>query len=364
MGKSKRRSRSLRARRELTPGLPPGTLVADPVASPPVIEAIRYGSEGVEEFGSVEPMSLSRLRDERSVLWVDVRGLGDIGMIHQIGEVFSLHPLALEDIVNAHQRPKIELYEGHYFIVVHAVEFNQHLEVHQLSIFLGKDFVLTFSDSNIPCMALLRERLAKKQDRIFQFGSDFLAYSVLDTVIDNYFPVLEKLGDHISDIEDMVVSNPKPAAIETIHGIRHELLDLRRVIYPLRDALYALYRDENNLITSETLPYLRDCHDHAVRVIDLLETYRELGSDLQDVYLSSVSNRINEVMKVLTIITTIFIPLTFIVGVYGMNFENMPELHAKNGYFVTLGVMAVIAIALIIYFRRRGWLETNDDKSQ
>ncbi|MBA3726574.1 MAG: magnesium/cobalt transporter CorA [Armatimonadetes bacterium] len=358
--RAKRATAVIPAHRPVEFGTPPGTLLAPPGALSTTVGVICYGEAGIEEFAVADPSELTPLREKPSVLWVDVHGLGDEDFIKQIGDVFGLHDLALEDVLNLHQRAKIEYYDDHYFIVVHAVDYKETLVVEQLSLFLGSNYVITFQPRKIHCLDPLRERLRKRKDKIYLNGSDFLAYSILDAVIDGYFPVLEKYGEIIEDAEERIVAKPTPESLAGIHDVRRELLSLRRIMWPLRDALNSLYRDETNLITSETLPYLRDCHDHAVRIIDLLEIYRELGADLQDIYLSSVSNRINEVMKVLTIITTIFIPLSFIASVYGMNFDHMPELRKESGYFIVLGVMGFIGLALLFYFWKRGWL-TKDD---
>ncbi|MGI8922694.1 MAG: magnesium/cobalt transporter CorA [Fimbriimonadales bacterium] len=358
--RGKRATAVFPAHRSIEVGTPPGTLLAPPDALSTSITAISYGKAAVEEYSIGNPSELAGLREGPGVLWVDVHGLADMSAIQQIGDAFGLHDLALEDVLNLHQRAKIEYYEDHYFIVVHAVDYQESLEIEQLSLFLGPNFVLTFQPTQIACLDPLHERLRKRQDKIYLNGSDYLAYSILDAVIDGYFPVLEKYGEIIEEAEERIVAKPTSESLASIHDVRRELLNLRRIMWPLRDALNSLYRDETSLITTETLPYLRDCYDHAVRIIDLLETYRELGADLQDIYLSSVSNRTNEVMKVLTIITTIFIPLSFIASVYGMNFDHMPELRKENGYFVVLAFMGFIGLALVFYFWKRGWLSKDD----
>ncbi len=266
-------------------------------------------------------------------------------------------------MVHVHQRPKVEQYAGHLFIVTRMLRANSHLETEQMSIFLGTNFLLTFQEA-IPgdCLGLVRDRLRNLNSTFHVTGPDYLAYRVIDAVIDSYFPVLEHYGELIEQIEDDLLANNRRSDIGRIHTIKQELLNVRRTVWPTRDMVHALIRDSNTLIREETRIFLRDCYDHTVQIIDLLETYRELGSDLRDLYLSSVSNRMNEIMKVLTIISTLFIPLTFIVGVYGMNFDpssspwNMPELRAYYGYPITWGVMIAVAFAMWIYFIRKGWI--------
>jgi len=278
--RAKRPTAVIPAHRPAEIGTPPGTLLAPPGALSTTITAISYGKHGVGEFAVEDASELAPLRERPGVLWVDIHGLADMSAIQQIGDAFGLHDLALEDVLNLHQRAKIEYYEDHYFIVVHAVDYKDSLEIEQLSLFLGPNYVLTFQPTQITCLDPLRERLRKRQDKIYLNGSDYLAYSILDAVIDGYFPILEKFGEIIENAEERIVTKPTPESLGGIHDVRRELLNLRRVMWPLRDALNSLYRDETSLITAETLPYLRDCYDHAVRIIDLLETYRELGADL------------------------------------------------------------------------------------
>jgi magnesium transporter len=274
-----------------------------------------------------------------------------------------LHPLALEDVVNVHQRPKIEQYTGNIFVVTRMLRIEERLESEQLSIFVGSNYVLTFQEA-LPgdCFGPLRDRLRNLDPAIHDHGSDYLAYRLLDAVIDSYFPVLEHYGESIDALEEQMLGVHKFLEVARIHAIKQELLQVRRTVWPTRDMLHAMIRDHNSLIKEETKVYLRDCYDHTVQIIDLLETYRELGSDLRDLYLTSVSNRMNEIMKVLTIISTLFIPLTFIVGVYGMNFDpdsspyNMPELRAQYGYPFCWALMIVISIGMLIYFIRKGWI--------
>ncbi|CAG0953144.1 partial Cobalt/magnesium transport protein CorA, partial [Anaerolineae bacterium] len=278
--------------------------------------------------------------------------------------VFSLHPLALEDVVHVHQRPKVEEYEAGFYLVMRMPRFEGavNVELEQLSLFFGPGYVVTFQEREGDCLEPVRERLRGSRGRVRQLGADYLAYTLLDAVIDAYFPILEVVGERLELLEDRVLLHPDRAVVEDIHHVKRELIAIRRAIWPLRDAVNRLEREEHPLIDRETQVYLRDCYDHCVQLVELVETYREVATGLLDVYLSSVSNRMNEVMKVLTIIATIFIPLGFVASVYGMNFDtsrspyNMPELEWRYGYPYVLGLMAAMVIGLLVYFRVKRWI--------
>lgn len=294
---------------------------------------------------------------------MDIEGLGDAATIHAVGEIFNVHRLALEDIVTVHQRAKIEQYGDQLFIVARAVYLDEHLDTEQISLFVGKNFVLTFQEGRPgDCLEAIRERIRKKGGRIRDAGHDYLAYALLDAIVDSYFPILEAYGERLETLEDEILLRPQVDTIARIHGIKRDLLTLRRAMWPQRETLNSLLRGESAVVTAETRLYLRDCYDHSVQILDLLETYRELGSDLIDMYLSTVSNRTNEIMRVLTVISVVFMPLTFIAGVYGMNFDtskspwNMPELGWPFGYPFALLLMLTVALGQMIFFRRRGWL--------
>ncbi len=351
------RDRPRRTRRRRTaPGAPPGTLVPDPQAPRPIMQVIAYSQTEFIEKDIASPDELQPLIGKYSVLWLNVDGLGDTEAIRKFGEIFSIHPLALEDVVNAHQRPKVEPYDACLFIVLQMLFTAQKLDTEQLSLFLGSNFVVTFQEQPGDCFSPIRERIRKNHTRIRCTGPDYLAYAILDAVVDNYFPALERYGEQLEELEQEVVTRPGRQTLGKIHDLKRDLLTLRRAVWPAREALNSLVRDESPYITRDTRTYLRDCYDHAVRVIDIIETDRETAFGLLETYLSSMSNRMNEIMKVLTIIATIFIPLTFIVGIYGMNFTYMPELHSPWGYPAVMSFMGVIAAGMLYYFHRKGWL--------
>ncbi|MDB5386274.1 MAG: magnesium and cobalt transport protein CorA, partial [Planctomycetaceae bacterium] len=265
-------------------------------------------------------------------------------------------------VINVHQRAKLEHYSEHQFLVFHQIEMTDKLLTEQISLFLGKDFVITFQEEPGDCLEPVRERIRNGVGMIRSLGPDYLAYAILDASVDHYFPVLEHFGEQLDDLEQQIISSPETTTMNEIHEIKRQLLTLRRKIWPLRDALNTLVRDPVPQVTEMTRIYLRDCYDHVMRIIDLLEMYRELGSDLLEFQLSSVSYKINEVMRVLTVIATIFIPLTFIAGVYGMNFDpsvspwNMPELKWYFGYPLAMGLMGAVALGSLYFFYQQGWL--------
>lgn len=348
-------------------GAPPGTLQADPDAPQPIITVMAYGPLGLVER-ELSPAQLSQdlpqILKTYPVTWVNLDGLGDVSVLHQLGDIFHLHPLALEDVINVHQRPKVEHYAEHLFLVLHEVNYSTQLEIEQVSLFLGQNFLLTFQEDVGDCLDPVRNRIRHQIGLIRTLGPDGLAYAILDAIVDHYFPILEYFGERLELIEDDIIQHPDHDSMTEIHALKRQLLTLRRKIWPLRDAVNTLVRDPMPQIADSTRIYLRDCYDHLMRVMDLLEMYRELGSDLLELQLSSVSFRINRVMQGLTVIATIFIPLTFISSIYGMNFEpdvspwNMPELRAYYGYPTVLLAMATIASCMLWLAYRSGWLWT------
>lgn len=349
------------------PGSMPGTLSIVHDAPVPIIVLIDYNEDNATRVKIPVPEACTPYLDTESVSWVDVQGLGSEDILQRLGQVFSLHPLVLEDVVNVPQRPKVEEYGDQLVIISRMVlpkPDGRGFFSEQVSFILGKYYLLTVQEEpELDTFVPVRDRIRSSKGSIRKRNADYLAYALLDTIIDGFFPVLESYGEKIEDLEDEVVARPTHQTLEQIYVLKRELLALRRAIWPQRDAINTLIRDESDLISAEVRVYLRDCYDHTVQVLDMVETYRELASSLMDVYLSSVSNRMNEIMKLLTVISSIFIPLTFIAGLYGMNFNtetsplNMPELNWYWGYPATLLVMGAIAASLIYFFWRRGWFE-------
>jgi magnesium transporter len=361
-------TRSRRSRRRsrphlIPPGTAPGTLAVDPEAPRPVISVVAYGPDRLVEETVQSPARLGELIERWPVTWINVDGLGDPSVVAEIGRLLDLHRLSLEDVTDVHQRAKVETYDHYLYIVARILQPCDRLETEQLSLFIGKKFVVTFQEMAGDHFDPVRRRLRDNKGHI-RSGADYLGYALLDAAIDAYFPILEQLGERLEEIEDEIVLRPARTLIAKIHAIKRDLLTLRRAVWPLREALTALIRDPTDLVGKDTRLYLRDCYDHAIQLIDLLENYRELGSSLTDAYLSSLGMKTNEVMKVLTIIATIFIPLSFIASLYGMNFNtekspyNMPELTWRFGYPFALGLMAATAGSLLLYFWRRGWLSS------
>ena len=297
--------------------------------------------------------------EKPGVTWLDLDGVHQIDLLEMVGAQLKIHPLVVEDIHIPHQRPKVEDYEDYLYIVLKMISWDSienEVKAEQVSLILGKGYVISFKEDPGDIFDPVRLRLREGKGRINKMGSDYLAYSLLDQVVDNYFIVLENMGEEIEDLEEELVTNPDASTLQTIHHLKRELIFLRKSVWPLREAISSLQRGESSLFQPDTLVYLRDVYDHTIQVIDTIETFRDMVSGMLDIYLSSVSNRMNEVMKVLTIIATIFIPLTFIAGVYGMNFEYMPELAWPGGYFLVWGVMIVIFIGMLVFFKRKKWL--------
>ncbi len=345
----------------------PGTLVIEPDAIPPNLVLIDYQPGRATYKTPQFPADCLPYLESDSVAWLDVQGLGSEAVLRQMGDVFHLHPLVLEDVVNVPQRPKVEPYDHQIVIIARMVVLKQDelgFESEQVSFVLGQGYLLTVQEEpHVDCFDPVRDRIRYNRGLIREKKSDYLAYSLLDAIVDGFFPILEAYGEYIEDLEDEVIFRPTRQTVQKIYQVRRDLMTLRRSIWPQRNAINGLMREDSELISDEVRVYLHDCYDHAVQVLDIVETYRELTSTLMDVYLSSVSNRMNEVMKTLTVISSIFIPLTFIAGVYGMNFNpatspwNMPELNAYWGYPLCWLVMLAMAGGLTLYFWRQGWFE-------
>jgi magnesium transporter len=344
--------------------------VVDPHAQKPVLHVIAYGLDSIRELPLENWAAIGDLLNQFPVVWINVDGLGDASVIQRLGEIFGIHRLALEDVVNTHQRPKAEQYEKYTFIVGQMVEAGDRIETEQLSLFFGKNFVLTLQELAGDSFDPVRERIRKAGGRIRSAGPDYLAYALIDAFIDHYFPVVEQFGERLETMEEQVISRPEPRLVAQIHEMKRDLLTLRRAIWPLREAVNSLAREPRPFVTDETRVYLRDCYDHTIQIIDLVENYRDIASSLVEVYLTSMGTRLNEVMKILTMITALFVPLSLIAGIYGMNFNteksplNMPELKWYFGYPFVLCLMAAVALGMLLFFRRKGWLSSAMGASQ
>lgn len=356
----RRHGKRNKSKRRHALGAMPGSVSAGPDALPSHMRIIAYDETGAIDRSLESVAEVPALMNRWKVCWINVDGLADARLISALGELFEIHNLALEDVVHTHQRPKMEQYDGHVFLTAHLIDPG--MEIDQFSMFLGKGYVLTFQERPGDCLDGLRRRIREGRGRVRHGAADYLAYSILDTIIDSYFPYLDDIGDRMEAVENEVLGKPGREVLTTIHTLKHDLFTLRRAIAPLRDAVNALIRDTGPEISDSTRVFLRDCYDHTFQILDLVDTQREISGGLLDIYLSSVSNRMNEVMKLLTIISTVFIPLTFIAGVYGMNFDwsasrwNMPELHWAYGYPTIMGLMLLIALAELGLFWRMGWL--------
>ena len=356
-----RRSR-LRFRRRAVPvGSPPGTLVADPDARPPEIGAMAYGPETLLEAKFDTPEELIGFGAGLPVLWVNVDGLGEPDVLLSLGESFGVHRLVLEDAINLGQRAKVERYGDQAFIVVRMPLAGAH-GTEQVSMVLGARFLLTMQEHSGDVFEAVRHRIRNSLGRLRGAGPDYLAYALIDAVVDGYFPVLEGFGDELDALEDEVFAEPDRETLARLHGLKRDLVNIRKAIWPHRELLAGLEREAGDLFTEETRHYLRDVYDHVIRIIDLGEALREVAADLMNTYLTMASNRMNEVMKVLTIVATIFIPLGVIAGVYGMNFDtsisnwNMPELGWVFGYPAVLLLMLFVGAGMLLFMRSRRWL--------
>ena len=350
-------------RHKSRPGDAPGIVRPSPDGLPTSIRVITYTAEKFIEQDKVSIDDLPTLILEHGVSWIDVTGLSDGQTIERIGELFGLHSLALEDVVHVHQRAKVEVFDEHLFIVARMVSLPDRLEHEQVALFVGPDYVVTFQERPGDCLEPVRRRLRDRRGRMRSTGPDYLAYALLDAIIDHYFPIIEAFGGELDRIEGEIDREVQNDVVGELHNIRSDLLLLRRLIWPHREVCNTLLRDEHPLIAKETLLYLRDCYDHTVQIIDVAETYRDTCGALRDFHYSQVSQRTNDIMKVLTIMSSIFIPLGFVAGLYGMNFNpeaspfNMPELDWYFGYPFALSVMAIMAGGMLTFFWRRGWLK-------
>jgi len=339
-------------------GARPGALIVPEDSPRPRIRYIDYTADSLEDGEIDDVESLRAIHERESITWVDVQGLGDMNLLTRLGTIFDLHELLLADVAHVPQRPKLDAYEDKLLLVTRMVWMTEaeNLEREQVSLVMGPNYLLTFQEKYGDVLDPVRERLRVAKGLIRKAGADYLAYAVLDTIVDGYFPVLEKLGDELEALEERVLADPSPTTLRKVNATRNILLVLRRIVWPQREALNHVFRDHHDLVQDRTRPYFRDTFDHCTQAVELIEALRELTSGLQSTYLSVAGNRMNEIMKVLTIMASIFIPLTFLAGVYGMNFESMPELKLKWAYPALLVLMAVIVAGMVVYFRRRGWI--------
>ena len=342
-------------------GLPPGTLVhvGEKKVEKARITVMDYDERTFQEKEVAAVEECFEFKETSTVTWINVEGLHDVAIIEKLGNRFGLHPLIQEDILNTAERPKMEDYEDHIFLLLKVFVLgnrNHDEKIQQVSLVLGSNFVISFQEKESGVFDPVRDRIRKDKGRLRKLGPDYLAYALIDSIVDGYFGFLEKLGDEIEFLEDELVTDPKREILQKIHSLKREMIFIRKSVWPLREVVNGLERLETPLIKETTDVFLRDVYDHTIQVIDSVETLRDVLSGMLETYLSSVSNRMNEVMKVLTIIATIFIPLTFIAGVYGMNFKFMPELEWRGGYFVIVGVMVAMAVVMLIFFRKKKWL--------
>ncbi len=348
-------------KRSNTAGLPPGTLVhvGERKAEKVKITIIDYDEAQFQEREAKTIEECFPFRDKPTVTWINIDGMHQVDIIEKIGNHFNLHPLILEDILNTGQRPKMEDFDDYVFVVLKMLYIDEkegEIRAEQVSLILGTNVVISFQEREGDVFNPIRERIRNAKGRIRKMGADYLAYALLDAIVDGYFIILENFGEMIESMEEELVSKPVPRTLQIIHDLKREMIFLRKSVWPLREVVSGLERGESSLINESTKIYLRDVYDHTIQVIDSVETFRDMVSGMLDIYLSSVSNRMNEVMKVLTIFASIFIPLTFMAGIYGMNFEYMPELKWRLSYPILLLVMAVAGISMLGYFRKRGWL--------
>jgi len=343
-------------------GQPPGTAIytGNKKSFEPHLTVITYTEQTCHQAKGTALQSCLPEDNFKGMTWLHLQGLNNIELVREIADHYKIHPLTLEDILNVGQRPKVEEFDQYEFITFKLLAWNPEkliFSAEQLSLVLGKDYLLSFQESDSSILNDIQEKLcAEPNQRLRQQGCDYLAYRLMDRVVDNYFEVLEGVGNQIDLVEEKIISDPVPQNTRTIYRLKRQMLLLRKSIWPLREVLSHLLQVEETLITPFTRLYLRDLYDHVVQAIDTLETYRDMLSNLLDVYLSSLTNRMNEVMKTLTIIATIFIPITTLASIYGMNFTYMPELHWHYGYFIVLGLMVGIAVVMMIYFQRKKWI--------
>lgn len=341
-------------------GLPPGTLIhiGAKKTEKTRISIFEYDESSFTEKQVESIKECLPLKEKPIITWINIHGIDQVKVIEEVGELFNLHPLLLEDIMNTEQRPKIDNYDNCIFIVLKALFYDTakiEMKSEQVSLILGQNFVISLQEAEMNLFDPVRDRLKNAHWRIRKMGADYLAYSMIDTVVDSYFLILEQVGEVLEDLEDELVAKPNPHTLRKIHELKREMLFLRKSVWPLRELLTGLDRGETPFIHVSTLVYFRDVYDHTIQIIDNIETIRDMLASMLDIYLSSVSNRMNGIMKVLTIIATIFMPLTFMAGVYGMNFKHMPELEWTFGYPFVLIAMFIVSMSMLLYFKMKKW---------
>ena len=342
-------------------GLPPGTLkhIGRRAVDTSVVEVIEYDQSGCKEHHPATAGECGQFRDSSGVAWISVAGVHDLELVEEIGGCFGVHLLALEDAVNTAQRPKFDDYGDHVFLTLKTLRFDAaagEVSAEHVGLAMGEGFVLSFSEGRNEALESVRERIREGKGRLREAGSDYLFYALMDAILDDYFDVLEALGEQAEALQDQVLASAGPEMLRKIHALKQEMAFLRKCTWPLRDVIGELRRGECAVIHKHLAVYLRDLHDHVAQIIDTVEIYRDMISGMIDLHLSSASNRMNEVMKTLTVVATIFIPLTFIAGVYGMNFKHMPELGWSWSYLAVWGVMAALAAGMLFYIKKKGWL--------
>ena len=342
-------------------GKPPGSLIytgneKDVNIS---IDLLQFNEIHFLERNQIKKINEIDILNDSYVSWLDIKGLHNEEIISELGELTNIHSLTLEDLLNVNQRPKIDFYFTYIYIVIQALKFDantQNIESEQLSIILGENYVMTFWEKPNNSLDFIKNRIKTKLGKIVSLGSDYLAYAILDAIIDDYYDVIENLGDQIEDLEEKLMLEPHKIQIQDIYIFKRKLLEIRKAVWPIREVVTKLQKSETDFIKEKTSLYLRDLYDHSIQLIETIDIYRDIISGLADMYLSTTSNRLNEIMKVLTILSSVFIPITFIAGVYGMNFKNMPELEWQYGYLYSIGLMFLIAIIMLFYFRKKKWM--------
>ncbi|MDD3406617.1 MAG: magnesium/cobalt transporter CorA [Methanomicrobium sp.] len=339
-------------------GMPPGTLIGISEKTPAEtkVSCIEFDSESFNETDNFLPDNLIIPAKDNKIRWIEIKGHLDIGLIEKFGQAFGIHPLTLEDILNTYARPKYEEFENYLFVCLKNVSFKEEVVSEQISIIIIDNFVVTVNESDSFVFENIKKRIMNSRSKIRSLGSDYLMYMMVDTIVDGYYSAFEAVGDKIEDLEERIIEDNDSNVADSIYSLKKQIIFLRKNILPVRDMILAIRRSDSDIIGEKTGIYFNDLYDHIIQIIDTIETYRDMISEIRDIHLSSLSNRMNEVMKVLTIIATIFIPLTYIAGIYGMNFHYMPELEWIYGYPATIAVMIAISAGMIYYFRKRKWL--------